>query len=119
YSKAGCLAEQEGDLSAAADWHARALQVLGDSQVLLLMTNPALATVVEGIAALAAARGEHVRAAELLGLATVLQGFASPASLELARAKAASRAALPEAEFAAAYARGLQLSRADALALTP
>ncbi|HEY1644411.1 MAG TPA: BTAD domain-containing putative transcriptional regulator [Streptosporangiaceae bacterium] len=119
YSKAGCLAEQDGDLTAAAQWHAKALQVLTDSQVSLLPTNPALATVVEGFAALAAARGEHVRAAELLGLATALQGFASPASLELARAEAASRAALPEGEFDAAYARGARLSRADALALTP
>ena len=119
YSKAGCLAEQDGDLTAAAQWHARALKVLAESQVALLPTNPALATVLEGIAALTAARGEHARAAELLGLATTLQGYASPASLELARAEAASRAVLTAAEFDAAYARGSRLSRADALALTP
>jgi predicted ATPase/DNA-binding SARP family transcriptional activator len=118
YSKAGCLAEQRGDLTGAAQWHAKALKVLAESQIALLPTNPALATVLEGVAALAAARGEHARAAELLGLATTLQGYASPASLELARAEAASRAVLTAAEFDAAYARGSRLSRADALALT-
>jgi hypothetical protein len=118
YSKAGCLAEQDGDLAGAAQWHAKALKVLTDSQVALLPTNPALAGVVEGIAALAAARGEPARAAELLGLATALQGYVTPASLEVARAEAAGRAALTEADYDAAYTRGSRLTRADALALT-
>ena len=67
----------------------------------------------------AAARGEHARAAELLGLAHALQGFQNPGSLETARAAGAATAALGQDGFDAAYARGRLLGRADALALTP
>jgi hypothetical protein len=75
--------------------------------------------VVAGIAALAAARGEPARAAELLGLAAALQGFDDNGSLEVARARAAIATALDGAAAAAAYERGRTLSRADALALNP
>ncbi|HMG65219.1 MAG TPA: BTAD domain-containing putative transcriptional regulator, partial [Streptosporangiaceae bacterium] len=119
YTKSGCLAEQDGDLAGAAHWHARALAVLADAKLVALPSNPTLAAVVEGIAALAAARGEHPRAAELLGLAHALQGFRNPGSLETARAAAAATAALGQDGFDAAYARGRLLGRADALALTP
>jgi predicted ATPase/DNA-binding SARP family transcriptional activator len=119
YSKAGCIAEQEGDLTASAQWHAKALRMLAEGAFTMLPTNPTLASVVEGIAALAAARGEPARAAELLGLAHSLQGFCNVSGLESARAHAAASAALGEAEMAAAYARGRQLSREYALALTP
>jgi predicted ATPase/DNA-binding SARP family transcriptional activator len=119
YTKAGCLAEQEGDLAAAASWHARALSALGDARVVMFPSNPTLAAVVEGIAALAAARGEHDRAAELLGLAHALQGFRNLRSLETSRALTAATAALGPAAFEAAYARGRLLRRPDALALTP
>ncbi|HEX5289260.1 MAG TPA: BTAD domain-containing putative transcriptional regulator [Streptosporangiaceae bacterium] len=119
YTKSGCLAEQDGDLAGAARWHARALAVLADPKLVAMPSNPTLAAVVEGIAALAAARGEHARAAELLGLARALQGFHNPGSLETARAAAAATAALGQDAFDAAYARGRRLGRADALALTP
>jgi predicted ATPase/DNA-binding SARP family transcriptional activator len=119
YSKAGGIAEQEGDFTAAAQWHAKALRMLAESAFTMLPINPILASVMEGIAALAAARGEHARAAELLGLAHTLQGFCNASSLESARAHAAASAALDEAEMAAAYARGRQLGREDALAVTP
>jgi predicted ATPase/DNA-binding SARP family transcriptional activator len=119
YTKSGCLAEQDGDLAGAARWHARALAVLADAKLVALPSNPTLAAVVEGIAALAAAHGEHARAAELLGLAHSLQGFRNPGSLETARAAAAATAALGRGGFDAAYARGRLLGRADALALTP
>ncbi len=118
-SKLGCLAEQEGDLAAAAGWHERAIGVLAEPMATILPNNRALAGVVDGIAALAAARGEHGRAAELLGLAHALQGFSDTGSLEVARAKAAAGAALSDADFEAAYARGRGLGRADALALAP
>ena len=80
-----------------------------------------LATVVDAIAALAAARGEHARAAELLGLAHALQGFSDAWSLEVARATAAARTALGDADFEAAYARGRNRdgAKAEALALRP
>jgi predicted ATPase/DNA-binding SARP family transcriptional activator len=119
YTKSGCLAEQDGDLAGAAGWHARALAVLADPNLVAMPSNPTLAAVVEGIAALAAARGEPARAAELLGLAHALQGFHNPGSLETARAAGAATAALGPHAFDAAYARGRRLGRADALALTP
>ncbi len=59
--------------------------------------TPRWPCVVEGIAALSAARGEHARAAELLGLAHTLQGFGNDASLEVKRAKAAIAPGLGEA----------------------
>jgi predicted ATPase/DNA-binding SARP family transcriptional activator len=119
YTKLGCVAEQEGDLDAAGGWHRRAIDVLADGPAVLLPSNRTLASVVEGIAALTAARGELAAAAELLGLAHRLQGFSDTRSLEVTRAKAAITARLCEADFEAAYARGRRLGRADALALTP
>ena len=73
----------------------------------------------EGVAALAAARGEHARAAELLGLAHALQGFRNATSLEVTRATAAVAAAIGDEAYAAAYARGQALTRDDALGLVP
>jgi predicted ATPase/DNA-binding SARP family transcriptional activator len=119
YSRAGCLAEQEGDLDEAARWHAQALALLAEGSAMLLPSNPLLATVVEGLAALAAARGDYAAAAERLGLADALHGFRDASSLELARAETAARAALGEEALAAAYARGRALGRADAQALVP
>jgi predicted ATPase len=72
-----------------------------------------------GFAALAAARGEPGRAAELLGLAHTLHGFRGPASLEVARTAAAATAALGAEAFDAAYAAGRALTRDDAVALVP
>ena len=119
YSRAGCLAEQEGDLDEAARWHAKALALLAEGSATLLPNNPLLATVVEGLAALAAARGDYAAAAERLGLADALHGFRDASSLELTRAETAARAALGEEGLAAACARGRALGRADALALVP
>ena len=119
YTKLGCLAEQEGALPDAAQWHARALGKLANVTAEFMPSNPTLASVVEGIAALSAARGEYVRAAELLGLAHTLQGFGNAAGLEVKRAKAAIAANLDSAAFEAAYARGRELTREDALTLTP
>jgi tetratricopeptide (TPR) repeat protein len=119
YSRAGCLAEQEGDLDEAARWHAKALALLAEGGATLLPSNPLLATVVEGLAALAAVRGDYAAAAERLGLADALHGFRDASSLELTRAETAARAALGEERLAATFARGRALGRADALALVP
>ena len=119
FSKLGCLTEQAGDLAAAAEWHDRAIGTLRTGLAAMLPINPTTALIVEGIAALAAARGEHVRAAELLGLAHRLQGFRNAASLDVERAQAAIDAALSRADAEAAYARGQAMGRADALALNP
>lgn len=117
--KLGCVAEQEGDLKAARDWQQRALGAMAPGVTApMLPVNPTLSVVVEGIAALAAARGEHTRAAELLGLAHTLHGFCDDASPEVARARAAIDVALTGAEAEAAYSRGRKLGRAEALALS-
>jgi hypothetical protein len=116
FSKFGCVAEEEGDLDGAARWHRRALAQLTDTSVLLMQSNQALAVMVEGVAALTAARGDHARAAELLGLAHTLQGFRNAISLEVRRAEAASTLSQPE--FEAAYASGRLLGQPDALALS-
>jgi predicted ATPase/DNA-binding SARP family transcriptional activator len=118
FSRIGCIAEQEGDLGTAADWHRRALGAL-TSSFMPISSGVPIAVAVEGVAALAVARGEHVRAAELLGLAHTAAGFSDPFSLEVKRVKAATGTALSEAEFDAAYARGRSMTRSDALALAP
>jgi predicted ATPase/DNA-binding SARP family transcriptional activator len=115
FTKFGSIAEQEGDLDAAARWHRQALGLLADSPLIVLASNQTLAVVVEGVAALFAARGDHVRAAELLGLAHTLQGYRNAASLEVQRAEAASP--LSESEFEAAYASGRLGGQPDALSL--
>ncbi|MEV0400539.1 BTAD domain-containing putative transcriptional regulator [Actinoallomurus sp. NPDC050550] len=117
FGRLGCLAEQEGDLEASARWHTEALVML--AEVGRLPIDQTVGPVVEGIAALAAARGEHARAAELLGCAHALQGFVSPWSLEHDRARAAALAALGADAFEAAYARGRRITREQALTLTP
>jgi predicted ATPase/DNA-binding SARP family transcriptional activator len=127
FSRLGCIAEQEGDLAGAAAWQQRAIDVLSGGPddrgriVAMLPINRTLAAVVDGIAALAAARGEYARAAELLGLAHALQGFSDAWSLEVARATAAARTALGDADFEAAYARSRNRdgAKAEALALRP
>jgi predicted ATPase/DNA-binding SARP family transcriptional activator len=119
YSASGGLAEQQGDLAAAADWHARAMGVLSGPGMIPLVPSSAVAGVIEGIAALAAARGEAARAAELLGLAHTLRGFSNDFSLDVARARSAAALALSEAELAAAYERGRAQGRDDALAVVP
>ena len=119
FSELGCLSEQAGDLAAAAQWHERAIGTMRTGPAAALPSNPPLALITEGIAALASAAGEHVRSAELLGLADRLQGFRNAASMDVQRAQAAIDAALSRADAEAAYARGRAMSRADALALNP
>jgi predicted ATPase/DNA-binding SARP family transcriptional activator len=116
FTKLGCMAEQEGDLGVAARWHRKALALLSNSSALVMQSNQTLAVVVEGVAALTAAREDHERAAELLGLAHTLQGYRNAASLEVRRAEAAST--LSEPEFEAAYASGRLLGQPDAFALS-
>jgi predicted ATPase len=121
FSKLGCLAEQEGQLEESARWHRRATKLLAENLdgVMPIPVNPTLGSVVEGWAALAVARGEAARAAELLGLAHTLHGFRDTASFEVTRTTATVSAAIGPDEFAAAYQRGRALTRADALALAP
>ncbi|MDL4777797.1 AfsR/SARP family transcriptional regulator [Actinomadura xylanilytica] len=116
YAKLACLVEQEGDLEEAARLHAWAFSGVADN---MLLGNQVLATLVEGVAALSAARGEHVRAAELLGTAHKLHGFRDRYSLEARRATAAATEALGAEGFDEAYARGRLATREEALAIVP
>ena len=117
YSRQGCLDEQQGDLTSAAGWHAKAVGLVAEHDEMFMPNHPVAATVAEGYAALAAARGQHHRAAELLGLAHTLHGFRDLASVEVRRVTATSSAALGAEEFDAAYTRGQGLTRADLPAL--
>ncbi|MFI6521113.1 AfsR/SARP family transcriptional regulator [Spirillospora sp. NPDC050679] len=116
YSKLGCLAEQEGDLAESARWHVRAFEAAAESP---MFANPNLAVLVEGLAAYRAARRDFAGAARLLGLAHRVHGFRDPLSFEVDRTERAAREALGEDAFAAAYDRGRQATREDALALKP
>jgi predicted ATPase/DNA-binding SARP family transcriptional activator len=115
YSKRGCLAEQEGDLAGAAEWHEKALRAL--DRIIAMPIDRLIGTLVQGFAALAAARGEHVRAAELLGGAHTLQGRPDAWSLEIDRTTASALNALGQAAFDEAYERGRGMTRDQALAL--
>lgn len=109
-SRFGCLAEEDGDLDAALDWHTRAFTDLKNDA---LMGNPALAAMVEGLAALAAARGACVRAAELLGTAHNLHGFRDATSYDAERTHGSVGPVLGPDAFAAAYERGRRVTRDD------
>ncbi|MGP3971952.1 BTAD domain-containing putative transcriptional regulator [Streptomyces sp. 6N223] len=130
FSRLGCLAEQRRDLAGAARWHARAASALGcradadastgtdaDAGAEALRHHQSLGVLVEGRAALAAALGEHARAAELLGAAHALRGFRDERSLEVRRATAAATGALGRPAFEAAYARGRRATPGRALVL--
>jgi tetratricopeptide (TPR) repeat protein len=111
-SRLGCLAEQGGDLEQATALHRDALRIaIG---VPFMMNTVALAMVLNGAAALLQARGDAVRAAELLGTAHATMGLADQASPEVARTTAAARATLGDAEFQTAYDRGRKVTREQA-----
>jgi tetratricopeptide (TPR) repeat protein len=115
YSKRGCVAEQLGDLDGAAEWHEKSLRAL--DRIIAMPIDRLIGTLVHGFAALAAARGEHLRAAELLGGAHTLQGVPDAWSLEIDRATASAVAALGQAAFDEAYERGRGMTRDQTLAL--
>ncbi|MFB4304452.1 BTAD domain-containing putative transcriptional regulator [Actinomadura sp. NTSP31] len=113
YCRFGCLAEEEGDLEAAAAWHARAWDDLPHDWI---TGNPLLAALLEGLSALAAARGHPVRAAELLGTAHGLLGFRHEGSHEVRRVVPAVRREIGAAAFEEAYERGRRVTRDDLFA---
>ncbi|WP_181663072.1 AAA family ATPase [Actinomadura madurae] len=108
FSRLGCLAEEDGDLEAARRWHGRALGGLENDP---LMGNPNVASLIEGLAAFAAASGAHVRAAELLGTAHGLHGYRDMTSHEVRRTLPAVCEVLGEDAFVAAYERGRRTTR--------
>ncbi|MGH3240101.1 MAG: hypothetical protein ACRDNL_06950, partial [Spirillospora sp.] len=113
YSRLGGLAEEDGDLDVSVGWHLRAFSDLTNDA---LMGNPTLASLVDGIAALAAARGAPERAAELLGTAHHLRGFRDISCYDVQRTIDAAVRALGDAAFSAAYDRGRRVTRDDVFA---
>ncbi|AYF26009.1 hypothetical protein CSH63_00730 [Micromonospora tulbaghiae] len=77
---------------------------------------PVVAIVTVGWVALAAAEGRYERAAEMLGVSDSLRGRPDRSNPDAQRLAERLRAELGEEGYAAAYARGNGLSRADALA---
>ncbi|MFI0374502.1 BTAD domain-containing putative transcriptional regulator [Actinomadura sp. 1N219] len=116
YSRLGCLAEEDGDLDAALGWHLRAFSDIKNDA---LMGNPALASMTEGLAAFAAARGARTRAAELLGTAHTLRGFRDTGCYDVQRTLTAATRALGDDAFSAAYDRGRRVTREDVFAAGP
>jgi predicted ATPase/DNA-binding SARP family transcriptional activator len=113
FSRLGCLAEQEDNLRSAAEWHARAVRLL---QAREPAHGQTLATVIAGLAALAAARSEPDWAARLLGIACTVRGHGDEQSLDVRRATAAASHALGRRAFEAAYAQGRRVDPEQALA---
>ncbi|GGV40507.1 SARP family transcriptional regulator [Actinomadura cremea] len=109
HMRLGCLAEEDGDLDTAARRHARAVDGLQDD---VFAGNPTIAVLAEGLAALAAASGEHVRAAELLGTVHTLRGYRDAGTYDGHRTAEAAARALGDAAFADAYRRGRSVDRA-------
>ncbi|NVI86255.1 hypothetical protein [Actinomadura sp. BRA 177] len=108
YGRLGCLAEEDGDVDAALNWHVKTFAGLRNDA---LMGNPTVASLLEGLAAYAAARGEYVRAAELLGTAHNLHGYRDTASYDVARTLSAATRELGEDAFTTAYERGRLVTR--------
>ncbi|MEV4677554.1 BTAD domain-containing putative transcriptional regulator [Actinomadura sp. NPDC049382] len=108
HSRLGCLAEEDGDLDEARRRHTEAFRDLHDD---VLMGNPTVASLIEGLAAYAAARGAFVRAAELLGTAHTLNGYSDDTSYEVRRTLPVVTRALGDDAFAAAYERGRLVTR--------
>jgi predicted ATPase/DNA-binding SARP family transcriptional activator len=78
--------------------HADEARELADNRLIL-------ATLAEVSAAIAAAAGDHRRAAELLGCAEAFRGIENRGSREVAATVAAVRSALPPEEYEREYAR--------------
>ncbi|XVQ09152.1 BTAD domain-containing putative transcriptional regulator [Spirillospora sp. CA-255316] len=98
-----CLAEQRGDLDDAERLHTEAFRRLAQG---IMMDNQILAALVTARAALDIARGDHARAAGLLGTAHALRGHDDRTGFDARRTETAAREALGDDGFAAAYEHG-------------
>ncbi|WP_187144948.1 BTAD domain-containing putative transcriptional regulator [Streptomyces sp. H39-C1] len=100
------IAEAEGDPERARGYYRQVPEA-----ELVSRNGPVAASFAEALAGLALLEGGPERAALLLGVARTLRGAEVPPDRDTARVGAAARAALGEAAFAAAHARGVALSR--------
>jgi tetratricopeptide (TPR) repeat protein len=111
----GYLATLEGDFEIARDCYRQAIDAVWDGPFLSFMSG--VDEMLRGLAALAGAEGDHVRAAELLGAAFALTGMENKASYADPRTRAAAITALGEDAFNAAFTRGRRLPKSEILAL--
>jgi predicted ATPase/DNA-binding SARP family transcriptional activator len=105
----GFVAELSGNLDAAENYHRRAWQAAAQS----VTAAAAAATALEGLACVAAARGDGGTAANLLGTAARWRRSQHRPSLgieqhDIDRAAAGARELLGDDAYRVAYARGLQ-----------
>ncbi|GAA0371234.1 winged helix-turn-helix domain-containing protein [Actinoallomurus spadix] len=110
YTALGRLAEAEGDADAARTWHRRAVAAARESPIAV-----DLADAVTGLAGIAAGDGDGERAALLLGAAVALRGTTVARDRDADDVAARARDLVGAEAFAAAFARGAAMSRAEAL----
>jgi predicted ATPase len=109
YTALGRLAEAEND-DAARAWHRRAVAAARDSPMAV-----DLADAVSGLAGIAIRDGAGERAALLLGAAVALCGTAVARDRDVDAVAARARGLIGADAFAAAFACGAAMSRAEAL----
>ncbi|QMU76259.1 AfsR/SARP family transcriptional regulator [Streptacidiphilus sp. PB12-B1b] len=105
------IALAAGDAATAHRWFREALPPGVDVRNL-----PALADAAEALAGLALVEGEPAHAARLQGVSEALRRGAAPADQDHQRFRAQARAALGDADYARAHARGAALIPAEAVA---
>jgi predicted ATPase/DNA-binding SARP family transcriptional activator len=116
YARRGYLAMLDGDLELAEDYYAQAFEKMREG-TFMLFTAVGIGEIALGLAALAVRRGQHERAAELLGCAHSVYGVEYQASYSAGPARASALAALGSEAFEAAYLRGRRRPRERVLAL--
>jgi predicted ATPase/DNA-binding SARP family transcriptional activator len=110
------LAVLDGDLEFAEDCYAQAFEKVRKGTI-MLFTAAGIGEIALGLAALAGRRGQHERAAELLGCAHSVYGLEFQASYCAGPAREAALAALGTEAFEVAYLRGRRRPRERVLAL--
>ena len=110
-STRGLIEAAAGDLAAARELHASALEEAVRSE-----DSPIIALALVGIADLAVREGDPARAARMLGAADAIRGTEDRSVPDVDRITAECRAALGDAGFSAAYAQGAPVRPATVLA---
>jgi tetratricopeptide (TPR) repeat protein len=117
WSTRGLIEAAAGDLPAALDFHATAIEIAVTS-----LDSPIVALTMVGAADLASRCGDPAKAARLLGAADAIRGSRDRSVPDVDRVEAQARTALGDAGFAAAYASGGTVTIAtavEAAGLTP
>ncbi len=110
----GYLADAEGDLDAARDWHTQAL-----AAARLSADAPVIAEALTGLADLALREDDAERAAELLGASVAIRGTTDRSVQDEKRIADLARSVLGEARYGQAYQRGQRVTVDTLAALVP